>query len=98
VSEDLKSRCVESKSFAMREFNTILGLCRVSRTAQSFLESILKTWTCPDQTWMLGLWWKLSWILDSLGEVSSSATKEAKLVVKMALMFLWSYLSVFPKF
>ena len=30
--------------------------------------------------------------------MSSSATKEAKLVVKMALMFLWSYLSIFPEF
>src|SRR5882724_2640048 len=24
-----------------------------------------KTQICPDQTWMLGLWWKPSWILDS---------------------------------
>src|SRR5882724_4882433 len=24
-----------------------------------------KMWICPDQTWTLGLWRKLSWILDS---------------------------------
>src|SRR5882724_13476536 len=30
-----------------------------------FLSPCWKMWTCPDQTWMLGLWWKPSWILDS---------------------------------
>src|SRR5882724_7731062 len=30
-----------------------------------FLNPCWKMWTCPDQTWTLGLWWKPSWILDS---------------------------------
>src|SRR5882724_559568 len=30
-----------------------------------FLNPCRKMWICPDQTWMLGLWQKLSWILDS---------------------------------
>src|SRR5882724_3351353 len=31
-----------------------------------FLNLCWKTQICPDQTWMLGLWWKPSCILDSL--------------------------------
>src|SRR5882724_801143 len=31
-----------------------------------FLNPCQKTQICPDQTWMLGLWRKPSWILDSL--------------------------------
>src|SRR5882724_4566848 len=64
--------------FFTREFNAILRSCGVSRTAQSFFESVQKMQTCLDQTWMLGLWQK-----------PSCATKEANLVVKMVLMFLW---------
>src|SRR5882724_6950412 len=30
-----------------------------------FLSACWKMWSCPDQTWMLRLWQKLSWILDS---------------------------------
>src|SRR5882724_10412724 len=30
-----------------------------------FLNLCWKMRICPDQTWMLGLWWKPSWILDS---------------------------------
>src|SRR5882724_4538894 len=41
--------------------------CAESRGLLSLFSSLCwKTWTCPDQTWMLGLWRKLSWILDSL--------------------------------
>src|SRR5882724_9822566 len=47
-----------------------------------FLSLCWKTWTCPDQTWMLGLWRKPSWIWKVLGDMSSGATEEAKLVVK----------------
>src|SRR5882724_9999370 len=49
----------------MREFNAILGSCRVSRTAQSFFESMPEDADCPAQFWTLGLWQKPSWILDS---------------------------------
>src|SRR5882724_3141619 len=38
-----------------------------SRGLLSLFSSLCwKMQTCPDQTWTLGLWQKLSWILDSL--------------------------------
>ena len=40
VSESGFERVDASKSFHMREFNVILGSCGVSRTAQSFFESM----------------------------------------------------------
>src|SRR5882724_9820741 len=30
-----------------------------------FLSPCWKTWTCPGQSWMLGLWKKPMWMLDS---------------------------------
>jgi len=39
---------------------------------------VLEDVASPDQSWMLGLWQKPSWILDVLGDVSGGATKEAK--------------------
>ena len=39
MSQDSK---VKSDGFHMREFNVILGLCGVLRTAQSFFESVLE--------------------------------------------------------
>src|SRR5882724_756526 len=40
--------------------------CAESRGLLSlFLNLCRKTRICPDQVWTLGLWWKLSWILDS---------------------------------
>jgi len=47
---------------------------------------------------MLGPWRKQSWIRTVLGDVSRSATKEAKVVVKTALSLLWSQFTVFPEF
>ena len=39
----------------MREFNAILRLCGVSRTAQSFLSPCWKMQTCPGQSWTWAL-------------------------------------------
>src|SRR5882724_1456623 len=55
-----------------------------------FLNLCQKMRICPDQTWMLGLWQKPSWILDSPWRHVQQCHKEAKLVVKTMLMFLWS--------
>jgi len=79
--------------FSHEEFNAILRSCRVSRTAQSFFESEL---------WIglllisldTRLWRKLSWILDSPCDVSSSATKEQSLLSNGAV----SPGSSFPSF
>jgi len=49
-----------------------------------------KTRICPDQIWMLGLGGSWAGFWTVLGNVSSGATKEAKLVFKMALTLLWS--------
>jgi len=43
----------------------ILKSCRVSRTAQSFFKSVPEDMNFHDQTWMLGLWQKPSWIFNS---------------------------------
>src|SRR5882724_13497215 len=37
-----------------------------------------KMQTCPDQTWMLELWWKLSWILGSLWQCVQQCHKRGK--------------------
>src|SRR5882724_1860367 len=43
-----------------------------------FLSLCWKTWTCPDQTLMLGLWRKPSWILDSLWRCVQQCHKRGK--------------------
>src|SRR5882724_3036572 len=55
-----------------------------------FLNPCRKTQICPDHIWMLGLWRKLIWILESPWQHVQRCHKEAKLVVKMALTLLWS--------
>src|SRR5882724_12809502 len=80
-----------SKSFRMREFNAILGSCGVSRTALSFFQ--IHAGRCRFVLIRLGhsgFGGSQAGFWTVLGDVSSSATKEAKLVVKTALMFLWS--------
>ena len=72
----------------MREFSTILGSCRVSRTAQSFFESELVDADLSCSALLLRLYMRSRWILDSLWQHVRSTTKEAELVVKMALSLL----------
>src|SRR5882724_3069902 len=51
--------------FAQGASTQSLG-CAESRGLLSLFSSpCQKMWTCPDQTWTLGLWHKPSWILDS---------------------------------
>src|SRR5882724_5975257 len=51
--------------FARGSSTQSLG-CVESRGLLSLFSNLCqKTWICPDQTWMHGLWWKPSWILDS---------------------------------
>jgi len=65
VSQDLKEQMRESKSFRTREFNTILGRAGLEDCSVFFSSPCRKMQICPDQTWILGLWRKLSWILDN---------------------------------
>jgi len=42
-----------------------LGCAESQGLLSLFLNPCWRTWICPDQTWMLGLWQRPSWILDS---------------------------------
>jgi len=61
-----------------RKFNAILGSCGVSRTAQSFFESMPEDVICPDQTWTLGLCGSRAGFWTVLGDMSSSGHKKDK--------------------
>jgi len=77
-----QSGCVKSDDFAQGSLTQSSGRAKFRGLLSLFSNPCRKTWICPVQTWMLGLWWKPSWISDSPWDVSCGATKEAKLIVK----------------
>src|SRR5882724_1553854 len=52
--------------FAQGSSMQSLGHAESQGLLSLFSNPCWKTQTCPDQAWMLGLWQKPSWILDSL--------------------------------
>ena len=85
-----KSECIESKGFCMREFNAVFRSCGVSRTAQSFFESMLQD---ADLSWSDLDAQALEEAELDFGQslvTCPTVPQKRKLVVKMVLMLLWS--------
>jgi len=81
----------------MREINAILGLCEVFRRFNPYwVPSWKSTWTCLVQLGCVGF--GCGCLGTVLGYVSIIAAKEAKVVIKLTLMFLGCQFTIFAKF
>src|SRR5882724_12373453 len=64
--------------FAQGSSTQSLGHAESQGLLSLFSNPCWKMWICPDQTWTLGLWWKPSWILDSIWQYVQWCHKRGK--------------------